>query len=170
MPGQFLVIVFLIIGLIARVSSRANKTAANRPGQGAKPAPAAKPAPSAAEATPVGTERETPAASAWPSGAMDESDLARSDLSEGDSRECDHGSVGGSMDITTHQGQGVEFEHAKPQVHVNVRPTREAAADTQAAAAGAIHMTAAEMRRAVVAAEILKRPSERRAAGRWPAR
>ncbi|MBQ8953934.1 MAG: hypothetical protein IJ048_07435, partial [Clostridia bacterium] len=107
-------------------------------------------------------------------GMLDDSDRARDDLAEGDSRECDHGSVGGSMDITTHMGTGDEFEHARQQVEtrvkVNVKPSRTAQEETAATARAIPELSAEEMRRAIVMAEILKRPAERYAGRRWAAR
>lgn len=81
-------------------------------------------------------------------------------MAEGDSRECEHGSLGGSMAYEGHQ----EGREAKPAV----KP-RPAAAPS---AAYQPRMSAQEMRRAVVMAEVLKRPQERMAeqARRWNAR
>ena len=122
-------------------------------------------------ASPVAPAPVMEAASDLSGGILDESDRARSDLTEGDSRECDHGSVGGSMDITSHMGLGEEFEHAETRVKVNVRPSQAAAKEeTKAATRPVAEMTAEQMRQAVIMAEILKRPSERFAGRRWAAR
>ena len=99
---------------------------------------------------------------------LDESDRARADLGEGESRECDHGSVGGSMDITSHAGMGEEFEHAQPLAKPNVKPAYAMAED--AALQSPTKLTAAQMRQAVIWAEILRRPSERWQGGRWTTR
>jgi len=85
-------------------------------------------------------------------------------MSEGDSRECDHGSVGGSMAYSGHQEGGTGKQEKKP-----ARPAyQNPAADPLYRPA----MNAQEMRRAVVMAEILKRPQDRMAeqARRWSAR
>ena len=95
-------------------------------------------------------------------------------IDEGDSRACDHGSVGGSMDITDHQGMGGEFVHAEQQVKTTVTTTvKPSRSDGEEASAlrevgGIPQMSAAQMRQAVVMAEILKRPAER--FGRRPIR
>lgn len=85
-------------------------------------------------------------------------------MPEGNSRECEHGSVGGSMAYGGHQGGRVtaniparsKFEDSKAEDYSMYRPA----------------MNAQEMRQAVVMAEILKRPQERMAeqARRWSVR
>ena len=84
---------------------------------------------------------------------------AVSAMAEGDSRECEHGSVGGSMAYESHQGGRITAD----------RPLAKRE-EPQAAVSPAL--TAEEMRRAVVMAEVLKRPQERMAeqARRWAAR
>lgn len=81
-------------------------------------------------------------------------------MAEGDSRECGHGSIGGSMAYEGHQ-EGRERKEIKP------RPAAAPEASVYRPA-----MNAQEMRRAVVMAEILKRPQDRMAeqARRWSAR
>ena len=164
----------IIIGIIVSISRAAQKNGEKRPGQGnsqqpakaperapqpvTPPAPVPPPVPSASYAAPAEPARAA---------VLDETDYARSDLSEGDSRECDHGSVGGSMDITTHQGQGDEYQHARQQVKVQVKAHVKPAAEEKAPViAPHARLTAEEMRRAVVMSEILKRPAERAAFGR----
>lgn len=124
-------------------------------------------------------------------GVLDESDQAPAQLQEGESRACSHGTVGGSMESADHQGMGEAFVHARQQVETRVEATLEPAAKpimeatvktqvhvsrseepTQAAdedtgASAQPVFTAAQMRQAVVMAEILRRPAERR---RWSAR
>ena len=73
------------------------------------------------------------------------------------------------------RGQGEAFEHARQQVQtrvkVNVKPSRSATKEETSAAARPIpEMSAAQMRQAVIMAEILKRPAERFAGRRWAAR
>ena len=176
--------ILIVIFIISRLAGGAKKVQNGRPGQrsaapasGGRPASreagrtvATPPGPVKAQPLPVNPEpveeEEEPLY-----GMLDDSDRARDDLSEGDSRECDHGSVGGSMDITTHMGRGEEFEHAETRVKVNVRPSAAAAKEETTAAARPIpEMSAEEMRQAVIMAEILKRPSERFAGRRWAAR
>lgn len=78
-------------------------------------------------------------------------------LSEGSSRECEHGSLGGSM----------AYEHSDGMPSVQRRASTQSEPTEEAVYRPA--MTAEEMRRAVVMAEILKRPEERMAeqARRW---
>ena len=181
LEGLLPIIIFIIIASL--VSGRSKKIKVNRPGQGgAKPAPGdstvRRPyAPAQPTVKPSYAPEQPAAEAAAPSspadgysgGILDETDRARTDLDEGDSRECDHGSVGGSMDITSHAGMGEEFEHARPQAKPNVKPAYAAAADS-APLQSAAKLTAAQMRQAVVWAEILRRPSERWQGGRWTAR
>ena len=82
-------------------------------------------------------------------------------MAEGDSRECEHGSVGGSMAYEGHQeGSEERRDTARRPSEPNERAMYRPA------------MNAEEMRRAVVMAEILKRPQDRMAeqARRWTAR
>lgn len=96
---------------------------------------------------------------------LPESDHAVQHMDNGSSRECEHGSVGGSMDITTHEG-GTDFEHATVKVTAHVRPEfREHDEDT---VIGTVRrLDAGDMRRAVIVSEILKRPDERMRERRW---
>ena len=181
--------ILVILFIISRLFGGAKKVQKGRPGQhGAAPTPGNGPArhqggqppktsvtpPMPAQPGPVYEPAEAaadPDAAPYDDGLLDESDRARFDLDEGDSRECDHGSVGGSMDITTHMGRGKDYEHAQTRVKVNVRPSAAAAKEETTAAAKPIpEMSAEEMRQAVIVAEILKRPSERFAGRRWAAR
>lgn len=84
-------------------------------------------------------------------------------MPEGDSRECEHGSIGGSMAYESHQGGRIMEERV-------VRTAEAPAAKEGKTFRPA--MNAEEMRRAVVMAEILKRPQERMAeqARRWSVR
>ena len=74
-------------------------------------------------------------------------------LSEGDSLSCEHGAVGGSMGFNGgHEGSDQRLKAPEAQL-------------THAQWAASVpRMSAEEMRRAVVMAEILKRPGQRRAA------
>ena len=180
------------IGIAAKFAGQAKKVKKNAPGQAAAPERTAAPAASvermrsAQNARPVPAQPTVkptvhPAESAgvpefWKqvSEAIKE-ELAPEKMSsaqpapgheaaggmaEGDSRECEHGSLGGSMAYEGHQ----EGREEKPVI----RP-RPAAAQT---AACQPRMSVQEMRRAVVMAEVLKRPQERMAeqARRWNAR
>ncbi|MBQ2955842.1 MAG: hypothetical protein IJE08_05195 [Clostridia bacterium] len=86
-------------------------------------------------------------------------------MSEGDSRECEHGSIGGSMAYGGHQ-EGREKRTQQPAKNAYDRQNEHPSALYRPA------MNAQEMRRAVVMAEILKRPQERmnEQARRWAAR
>ena len=85
-------------------------------------------------------------------------------MAEGDSRECAHGSVGGSMAYKGHTEGGTDKKTGRSAQNAGEKP----GADVLYRPA----MNAQEMRRAVVMAEILKRPQERMVeqARRWTAR
>ena len=74
---------------------------------------------------------------------------------QGDSRECEHGAVGGSMEVTQHEGS--------PEP---IAPIRRTGAGKQSASSA--NAMVREMQRAVIMAEILQRPvpGKRRCAGR----
>jgi len=186
--GGIFPVLIILFAISHFVRGMVKQARSGRPGQGgAGPAPGGGPAGARAAQRPAGPGRPSPAPArpAQPEtdsaayagaydGMLDESDRARTDLSEGESRECDHGSVGGSMDITSHAGMGEEYERAKPEVQPLVRTSASSArpaAEPDAMPADSItRMTAAQMRQAVIMAEILRRPSERRRAGRWSVR
>ncbi len=111
-------------------------------------------------------------------GLLDESDCTPTPQEEGESRLCNHGSLGGSMEAADHQGLGEAFVHAQQQVKTRVETTvktqvhlsreddealldEETGAQTNGSSLFPAGVTAEQMRRAVVMAEILKRPSER---------
>ena len=193
-----IIFIIIVIWAIGSIGKRARKTKANEPGRQISP----NPAPPVRPGSPEPRKMEPAAASEIKSApqpvqatapgqslradqpaVLDESDRARADLSEGASRECDHGSVGGSMDITSHAGMGDEFVHASQQVKTQVQTKVKTQVRTQvqtqvkahvrdygansgadASAAEGVSMaglTAEQMRQAVVMAEILKRPDER---------
>lgn len=87
-------------------------------------------------------------------------------MPEGRSRECEHGSVGGSIAFDTHQ-EGTNAAVRKQRAGGTARNAQAAEHSLYRPA-----MNAQEMRRAVVMAEILKRPQERMAeqARRWSVR
>lgn len=89
-------------------------------------------------------------------------------MPEGDSRECDHGSVGGSMAYSKHQGGSAVAAQKREAFSSKQYAQTQQTADTLYRPA----RSAQEMRQAVVMAEILKRPQERMAeqARRWSAR
>ena len=169
----FLIILFIF----SQINRRSKQVRTNRPGQGGTaPASGADPKrertsqaagpgvrPAYVPAQPL---VEVPHRPSDDGGMIDESDRARTDLLEGESRECDHGSLGGSMDITSHMGG--DFEHAQTQVKVRVRPSRPAEPiEESRPMLSASKLNAAQMRQAVVMAEILRRPSERMRDRRW---
>ena len=81
-------------------------------------------------------------------------------LDEGSSRECEHGSLGGSMAYTHSDDAAVMPRRVPVQAQPQSAPTYRPA------------MNAEEMRKAVIMAEILQRPQERMAqqARRWTLR
>ncbi len=97
-----------------------------------------------------------PAAAKKPATTYHKGHAAVGSLPEGTSRECDYGSLGGSMAYT----------HTDGAPAAQRKPVEK---DAQAEEIYRPAMTAEEMRRAVVMAEILKRPQERMAeqARRW---
>ena len=187
---EVIIAIAVIAGGLIKTMSKANKVKHNAPGQAAAPAKPAAPAQPAAR--PAGSARPAPAMptvkpTVQPSGGAQLPEFWRQisetikdefapeksapaqkargheavgEMDEGSSRECEHGSLGGSMAYEGHQ-EGREAKLA-------VRP-RPAAAQTPAFQP---RMSAQEMRRAVVMAEVLKRPQERMAeqARRWNAR
>lgn len=178
----------VIIGLIIAIVNAVNKgktVKKNAPGQAARPqqaqsprseqmnrpvAPAAPVKPTVAPAQPT----VTPAGmDFWKqiSGMLDEVEEEKTAVKgheqvtampEGNSRECEHGSVGGSMAYTSHQ-EGKDAVQKKRVPDMQRRQTETPSSLYRPA------MTAQEMRQAVVMAEILKRPQERMAeqARRW---
>lgn len=181
------IIAIVIIGAsLIKTMSKANKVKQNAPGKAAAPVRPA--APAEPTVRPIQTARPSPAQPTvhptvqptekpaqipdfWQqmskkfgeqagTPAPQTGHEAAGSMAEGDSRECEHGSIGGSMAYEGHQ-EGREKKEVRP---------RPAAAP--AAAAYRPAMNAQEMRRAVVMAEILKRPQERMAeqARRWSVR
>ncbi len=171
-----ILIILFILWLINRVAKNSKKIVKNAPAAAPK-APQEKPVQS------VKSARES--AEVFDAcGPLDESDRAPVDLTEGESRSCDHGSLGGSMEVADHQGMGEKYVHAqqkvktrvktevaatvKTQVHVN---RKDVVGETQVEddeETPVAELTPEQMRRAVVMAEILKRPCERQR--RWSAR
>lgn len=97
----------------------------------------------------------------------------RSPMNEGDSRECEHGAIGGSMPYGEHEGNKKPADQKSAAAAVK-RPVRTEY-DRKLEANASLYrpaMNAQEMRRAVVMAEILKRPQERMSeqARRWSVR
>ena len=185
---EVIVALIVIIGSLVKTAGKSRKIKENAPGKAAAPArPAvaeapvqrpqpersARPVPAQPTVQPMVHPTEKPAdiPDFWQqmsrafgqtaeTEAADAGHEAVGKMAEGDSRECEHGSVGGSMAYEGHQ-EGREKRESKPQ------PAAATAASAYRPA-----MTAQEMRRAVVMAEILKRPQERMAeqARRWSAR
>lgn len=185
-------LIVVVIGIAAKFAGQAKKVKKNAPGQAAAPERPAAPAASAERmrsaqrahpvpAQPTVKPTVHPADSAgvpefWKqvSEAIKEEFApekpaaaqpvpgheAAGRMAEGDSRECEHGSLGGSMAYEGHQ----EGREEKPMLRP--RPAAAQTPDFQP------RMSAQEMRRAVVMAEVLKRPQERMAeqARRWNAR
>lgn len=182
---QAIIALIIIVWAVGRVMKAGKKVVNNAPGKAQQPstqkaAPAVKSEPTEA---PVKSAEES-AAVFDACAPLDESDHAPTVLDEGESRSCDHGSLGGSMEVADHQGMGEKFVHAqqqvktrvktevetrvKTQVHVN---RKDVVGETQAVdeeETPVAELTPEQMRRAVVMAEILKRPCERQR--RWSAR
>ena len=147
-------IIIVVSGIFSAVQK--SKKAQKKPARPPRPHPVrvpVKPEPFEEESE----ESDTP--------EIPESDLAIPQQENGSSRECEHGSVGGSMDITTHEG-GTDFEHAKVRVKAHVRPELQQEEDDTVI--GEVRrLDAKDMRRAVIVSEILKRPEERMRERRW---
>lgn len=171
-----ILIILFILWLINRVAKNSKKIVKNAPAAAPK-APQEKPVQS------VKSARES--AEVFDAcGPLDESDRAPVDLTEGESRSCDHGSLGGSMEVADHQGMGEKYVHAQQKVKTRVKTEVAATVKTQVhvnredvvgethivdeGEAPVAELTPEQMRRAVVMAEILKRPCERQR--RWSAR
>lgn len=171
-----ILIILFILWLINRVAKNSKKIVKNAPAAAPK-APQEKPVQS------IKSARES--AEVFDAcGPLDESDRAPVDLTEGESRSCDHGSLGGSMEVADHQGMGEKYVHAQQKVKTRVKTEVAATVKTQVRVSredvvGETHivdegeapvaeLTPEQMRRAVVMAEILKRPCERQR--RWSAR
>lgn len=183
-----IVAIIVIVAALAKIVNQTKKVKQNAPGKAAAPARSAAPARTA----PARPMVRTPAApsvqptlrpagesmqpgSFWQqvSSALQEQDTSSVRASgheapvrmpEGDSRECDHGSVGGSMAYQGHQEGREDRREKKPAAGAYDKPVFD---DLYRPA-----MNAQEMRQAVVMAEILKRPQERMAeqARRWTVR
>lgn len=171
-----ILIILFILWLINRVAKNSKKIVKNAPAAAPK-APQEKPVQS------VKSARES--AEVFDAcGPLDESDRAPVDLTEGESRSCDHGSLGGSMEVADHQGMGEKYVHAQQKVKTRVKTEVAATVKTQVHVnrndvvgetqveddeeTPVAELTPEQMRRAVVMAEILKRPCERQR--RWSAR
>lgn len=188
-----LVFIIIIIVSIVNAANKSKKVRNNAPGKVSapvKPAAPVRPVQQAARPTVVPTIQPTirptvaPAADGGQTGPFwqqvaeamkQEKDAAKQvpghgaagRMPEGVSRECEHGSVGGSMAYEGHQEGRNEPRKDKRPVPI--------ARDRQSDPEETLYrpaMNAQEMRRAVVMAEILKRPQERMAeqARRWSAR
>ena len=178
----FLIIVIWAINRIAKARKKASRKAQNRI-EPAMPQNAAPVQQAEQPAAPVKSAPES-AKVLDMCGMLNESDKAPTALDEGNSRTCDHGSIGGSMEAADHQGMGEAFVHAQQQVQTRVKAEVETKVKTQIHVSrndvvGETHivddeespvaeLTPEQMRRAVVMAEILKRPCERQR--RWSAR
>lgn len=177
---QGIIVLIIIVWVVRRIMQTGKKMADNAPGKAQNP-----PASNAAEPKPIAPVKsaEKPAEPFDACAPLDESDRAPVALSEGESRRCNHGSLGGSMEVADHQGMGEKFVHAQQQVTTRVKAEVETLVKTQVRVnradvvdetqavdeekAPVAELTAEQMRRAVVMAEILRRPCERR---RWSVR
>lgn len=150
---KILIVLLIVVGVA--LSQKKKRTA--RPGRAVPPkeaahapeqklqAQSAKPARPAKSSAPGPQKKASPAAARAPLGAQS--------VGEGESRECAHGVTGGSIS-EDHRHEG---EALRP------RPRQFAAPELRAAPceAARTRLSAREMQRAVVMAEILKRPCER---------
>ena len=152
---KILIVLLIIVGVALK---QKKKRAPTRPGRAVRPEEAAhepeqtlkeqpvKPARPAKSSAPGPQKKAVPAAASAPLGAQP--------ADEGESRECAHGVTGGSI-AEDHRHEGEALRPRSRQVEGSkLRPSepREAART---------RLTAKEMQRAVVMAEILKRPCER---------
>lgn len=183
-----IVAIIVIVAALAKIVNQTKKVKQNAPGKAAAPVRPAAPA----RTVPVRPAVRTPAAPTiqptlhpaadsrqagdfWQqvssalreqdaSSARDAGHEAPARMAEGDSRECEHGSIGGSMAYQEHQEGRSQKRKEKPASVGYDKPASDALYRPA--------MNAQEMRRAVVMAEILKRPQERMAeqARRWTVR
>ena len=184
MERIIIIIIFAAISLIVNASKKKTNGGGQRGAaqSGARPAP-----PQQQMNRPQPTPARRPAAPAPVKAApqpapavLDDTDRMPDHLASGESRECDHGSVGGSMDITTHEGlEDGSFEHAKQKVATQVKTSvkvnvkaPERAQDTKVSdpTAPGKAFDRKKLREAVIMSEILKRPSERMAQRRYGVR
>lgn len=187
---ESLIVIIGIIAAIVNAVNKGKKVKKNAPGQAARPQQPVQPPFQPVQRTRHGQMNRpdtVPAGNAKPTvvpaqptaapgntdfwqqiaGLLDEEEAPAADkgheqvtiMPEGDSRECEHGGVGGSMAYDSHQEGKVSSEKKRRE------PAPQPETDTLYRPA----MNAQEMRRAVVMAEILKRPQERMAeqARRW---
>lgn len=155
-----LAVLIIIVSIFVSAMGKKKKKPVRRP-----PAPVQSYAVKQEEMHPAASAGEEPEEKEPEEEELPESDLAIPEQENGSSRECEHGSVGGSMDITTHEG-GTDFEHATVKVKAHVRP--ELRRDDENTVINTVRrLNAEDMRRAVVVSEILKRPEERMRERRW---
>lgn len=152
-------LIILVIALVAILSNGKKK----KKGTGRQTAPGrqARPWPDAqrpdAEKAPVQAARPEPVAPGKPerpqaqvTPKMPERERKKEGFGQGESRECAHGVVGGSLAGDAHEGELRHAVRRAPDTHpVEPEPFRP-------------RVNARELRRAVVMSEILKRPGERR--------
>ncbi len=154
-------IIIIVISLITS-ANRAKQVKQNAPGQSTAPQNVPpRPAQSMNPQTGSFARQVAPARPAPTKGNVPVGHRAVGNISEGASRECEHGSLGGSMAYSGHT-EGTE--------RVKQTPAKPAAPTFEPLQRPG--MSAEEMRRAVIMAEILKRPQERMAeqSRRWNAR
>ncbi|MBR0463848.1 MAG: hypothetical protein IJJ23_05620 [Clostridia bacterium] len=172
LPLIIIGIIYSIVNAIKKSNGQGKGSGAPQTRQPAMRANAAQPAAPKVSPAPV-SRTPAPAAPAEPAPVardLPESDRMPAFVDEGDSRECEHGSVGGSMDIESHEGMKDGFEHAttkvktqvKTQVKVNVKTRESDDANDRAPLKSARGVDRKKLMEAVVMAEVLKRPSERR--------
>lgn len=141
MPRALIILVIAIVAILSNSKKKKKSRTAGRqtlPGRQPRPWPEAQP-PGAAEVPVQATQLEP---SAW--------EAREKGFGQGESRECEHGVVGGSIPGDIHEGEEKHAVRRAPEARpVKQEPLRP-------------RMDARELRRAVVMSEILKRPSERR--------
>ena len=157
-------IIIIVLSLISS-SNKAKKIKQNAPGQSAAPqnAPTQPVYPQSAPNRPVQTggfaKQVAPNRPVQTKTEVPAGHRAVGNMDEGISRECEHGSLGGSMAYAGHTEGAERSKTANPAMPAFEPMQRPV-------------MSAEEMRRAVIMAEILKRPQERMAeqSRRWNAR
>ena len=157
-------IIIIVISLITS-ANKAKQVKQNAPGQSAAPqnAPTQPMYPQSAPNRPVQTggfaKQVAPNRPVQTKTNLPAGHRAVGNMDEGISRECEHGSLGGSMAYAGHTEGAERSKTANPAMPAFEPMQRPV-------------MSAEEMRRAVIMAEILKRPQERMAeqSRRWNAR
>lgn len=152
---KILIVLLIVVGVALR---QKKKNAPVRPGRAVPPKEAAHAPEQKLQAQPAKSTRPAKSSAPGPqkkaSPAAARAPLGAQSVGEGESRECAHGVTGGSIS-EEHRHEG---EALRPRSRQFSGSELQAAAPREAAGT---RLSAREMQRAVVMAEILKRPCER---------